>query len=99
MTEGLFVVATIVAKPDQADALRTLLVSAVEAFRREDGCLSYLLYEDANQAGRFVTYETWRDKAALDAHMVSPTMQAAGPHLPALLAEPPTIMPLTVVLG
>ena len=99
MTQSLFVVATIVAKPDQADAMRALLLPAVEAFRKEDGCISYLLYEDANQAGRFVTYETWRDQAALDAHMVSPTMQAAGPQLPALLAEPPTIMPLKVLLG
>ena len=99
MTESLFVVATIVAKSEQADTLRGLLVPAVEAFRSEDGCLGYLLYEDAKHVGRFVTYETWRDQAALDAHMVSPTMRAAGPQLPALLAEPITIMPLKVLLG
>ncbi len=93
----LLVVATVVAKPDRADELRRLLRTAVAAFRQEDGCLGYLLYEDRRRPGRFVTYETWRDQGALDAHMTSPTMTAAGPQLPALLAEPVAIMPLDSV--
>ena len=97
MAKTLFVVATIVAKPDKADGLRTLLEQAVAAFRKEDGCLHYTLYEDLKQPGRFVTHESWRDEAALDAHMRSPTMVAAGPQLPDLLAEPPLIMPLNEV--
>ncbi len=94
MAKTLFVVATIVAKPDKVDALRALLVSAVAAFKKEDGCLHYSLYEDLKRPGRFVTHESWRDQAALDAHMHSPTMEQAGPSLPEMLAEPLLIMPL-----
>ena len=97
LSKSLFVVATIVAKPGRADDLRQLLMPAVATFRTEDGCLFYTLYEDLKQPGRFVTHESWRDMAALDAHMASPTMTAAGPQLADLLAEAPLIMPLNEV--
>jgi quinol monooxygenase YgiN len=82
----LFIIATMTAKPGQADALRELLLPAVDAFRQEDGCLAYTLLEDRNAPGRFVTYETWRDEAALKAHMTSP----ATPKMNDILAEPLT---------
>ena len=83
----LYIVATLVSKADKVDELRQALVSAVTAFRQEDGCLSYTLLEDQKQVGRFVTYERWRDQAALDAHMQSPTMQKMQPLLPELLGQ------------
>lgn len=83
----LYVIATMTAKPDKADALRTALLPAVEAFCQEDGCFAYTLLEDRRRPGRFVTYERWRDSAALDAHMTSPTMRDLSPLLPELLAE------------
>jgi quinol monooxygenase YgiN len=84
----LYIIATMVSRPDTADALRAALLPATAAFRQEDGCLSYTLLEDQKQAGRFMTYERWRDAAALAAHMESPTMDTLKPHLPALLGEP-----------
>lgn len=83
----LHVVAIMTAKPGQADALRALLLPATRAFRDEDGCKAYALHEDEQQPGRFVTYELWRDHAALTAHMASPTMEAAKPALAGLLAR------------
>ena len=83
----LYVVATLISKADKVDELRQTLQSAVTAFRQEDGCLAYTLLEDQKQAGRFVTYERWRDQAALDAHMQSAIMQKMQPLVPALLGE------------
>lgn len=85
MKQDLYVVAVLTAKADRADALRDLLLPAVEAFREEDGCKSYALHEDTQRPGRFVSYEVWRDKAALEQHMDSPTMREAKPKLKDLL--------------
>lgn len=85
MTQDLYVVAVLTAKTGRAGELRELLIPAVEAFRKEDGCKAYALHEDTQHEGRFVSYEVWRDKAALDGHMKSPTMQQAAPKLQQLL--------------
>jgi len=77
----LYVTATIVTTPDKADALRDILLPVVDQFRAEDGCLAYTLLEDQEEPGRFFTYECWRDRAALDAHMSSKAMKAIEPTL------------------
>ena len=81
----LYVIATLVSKPGKADALRAVLLPIVEAFRSEDGCLAYTLLEDGGKPGTFVTFEKWRDRAALDAHMHSEAMERVKPELPGLL--------------
>lgn len=83
----LYVVATMVSRDGKADALRDALLPATQAFRQEDGCLSYALLEDRDRPGRFMTFERWRDQAALDAHMQSPAMAALAPLIPDLLGE------------
>ena len=84
----LTVIATLVAKPDQADRLRQMLADNIAAFRAEDGCVSYEVHEDANQPGRFMTVERWRDREAADAHMATPLMQGLLPQLPDILGAP-----------
>lgn len=88
MTTPLHIIATLMAKPSHADALRQLLEPAVPKFRAEPGCQGYVLLEDLKHPGRFVTYETWIDEAALQAHMHSPTMQALAPQMGELLVGP-----------
>ncbi|MBU2358172.1 MAG: antibiotic biosynthesis monooxygenase [Alphaproteobacteria bacterium] len=83
----LYIVATLVAKPDQADRLREMLTGAAPDFRAEDGCMGYTVLEDAGRPGRFMTYERWRDRAAADAHMQTPLMGTLLPQLPDILAE------------
>ncbi|MDQ6648317.1 MAG: antibiotic biosynthesis monooxygenase [Pseudomonadota bacterium] len=87
MTQDLYVVAILTAKPGKADDLRALLLPAVEAFRQEDGCSAYALHEDTERPGRFVSYEVWRDRGALDQHMTSPTMREATQKLKDLLEK------------
>lgn len=81
MTNEVYVVAILTSKTEKVEGLRELLTPATEAFRQEDGCKAYSLHEDLKRLGRFVTYELWRDEAALAAHMQSATMKAAVPKL------------------
>jgi quinol monooxygenase YgiN len=85
---GLRVIAELVAKPGSADALRQLLVPFAKGARTEPGCIDYVLMEVQGDPGHFLTYEVWKDRPALDAHMKTPAMAAAGPKLIPLLAKP-----------
>ena len=85
---GYFVIAEIVAKKDKADELRTLLVPFAEGSAKEPGCIVYTLMEVIGEPGRFLTFEKWTNKAALDAHMVTPEIKAIVPKLEPVLAKP-----------
>jgi quinol monooxygenase YgiN len=84
----LYVIAELVARKDQEDALRALLTPFALQSRREPGCLSYDLFEDKAVPGRFMTMEVWSDEAALDAHFKTPHIQAALPLLGPMLGKP-----------
>jgi quinol monooxygenase YgiN len=80
---GLFyVIAEIVAKPGSEGAVRAILTNVAEKSRTtEPGCKSYTLLEVEKSPGRFLTFEVWVDRAALDAHMVTPHVKEAIPKL------------------
>jgi quinol monooxygenase YgiN len=85
---GYFVIAELVSKPDKADDLRALMVPFAEGATKEPGCLSYQLLEVISQPGRFLTFERWKDKAALEAHMHTPAIDVIVPKLKPVLAKP-----------
>lgn len=94
---NLYVIAELVAKPDQANALRDLMVPFVAGARHEPGCKHYSLLEDKSQPGRFLTFETWADAAALEGHMSTPEIKAISPKLGPVLAKPFTQIKLSMV--
>ena len=85
---SIYIIAEIVAKPDKADDLRKLLVPFTEKARTEPGCQHYDLLEVQSEPGRFLTFETWADKASIDAHMTTPHIKEIGPKLEPILAKP-----------
>ena len=57
--------------------------SSVSPAGKEPGCKHASLLEDRKQAGRFLTFETWADQAAVGAHMITPRSKppaGARPH-------------------
>ena len=66
------------------------------ASRSDDGCIGYRVYEDAEQPGRFVFIEEWRDDDALQAHFRQPHTGTFMSELPGLLGEPPDALFHTV---
>jgi quinol monooxygenase YgiN len=91
------VVAVIVAKPGSEEIVRSALTSLVEPTRAEEGCRSYELYESGSTPGTFVTIESWRAPADLDAHMATPHIAAALGAAEGHLAAAPAIHPLAPV--
>lgn len=85
---SLYVIAEIVSKPEKADELRALLSAFVEKARTEPGCQHYSLLEVQSEPGRFLTFETWADKASIDAHMTTPHIKEIIPKLTPILAKP-----------
>lgn len=98
-TPGFFVIAEIVAKPDKANELRALLEPFAAKSRMEPGCQLYALLEVQSEPGRFLTYEKWTDKAALEGHMVTPHIKEIVPKLGDLLAKPFTQIFMSGVSG
>jgi quinol monooxygenase YgiN len=93
------VVAVITAKPGSEKLVGEALSALVEPTRAEAGCVSYDLFVSAADPATFITVETWRSQAELDAHLQTPhvqqTLAAAGDHL----AQTPGIHPLRPVAG
>ena len=91
----LTVVAEMLAKPGQEDELKRRLLSLIEPTRKEDGCVQYDLHQNTEEAGRFVFYETWRSREALERHLQTPHLVAFGRAEEELLAEPARVLTYT----
>jgi len=85
---GYFVVAEIVSSKEKAEELRALLLPYADKSAKEPGCLKYVLMEVIAEPGRFLTYERWTSKAALEAHMATPDIKEILPKLQPILAKP-----------
>lgn len=57
------------ARPERADAFEQLFRRYIAASREEPGCIQYHMLRDAQDPMRFVFYEVWASREALDAHM------------------------------
>lgn len=71
----LFIVVGVKAKADREDQLRRDLSDLVEPSRKEDGNISYELFEDQNEPGLFVFVEEWSSTEARNKH------HEHGPHI------------------
>lgn len=49
-----------------------MLLGLLEPSRKDDGCISYNLYEEPEQPGRFWFLEVWASKEQLEAHLAQP---------------------------
>jgi quinol monooxygenase YgiN len=86
------VIATFEARPGKETELRNALVGLVAPTRQETGCLNYDLHILPERPAKFLFHENWTTKAALDAHLQTPHIQALLPRLDELCTEPPAIV-------
>ncbi|TFV63306.1 UNVERIFIED_ORG: antibiotic biosynthesis monooxygenase [Bacillus sp. AZ43] len=91
---SVVVVATIVPKPDQVDAVREAILAAVPKVHAEPGCERYALHEGD---GRFVMVERWESPEALKAHGRAEALTTLGGQLADTLAAPLDVQRLTPV--
>ncbi len=81
----LVVIATLPGKPEKREEITAALTKAAAASREEEGCLSYSFHVDLENVDSYVSVETWKDQAALDAHF-------GTPHLLELLTLAPELL-------
>jgi quinol monooxygenase YgiN len=88
------IVATIIPKPDQMDAVEEVLTRLIPEVHTEDGCELYALHKSKDS---FVFVERWRDMAAMGAHGSGPNIKALNEGLKGLVAGAPNIQILEAV--
>ena len=81
----LTVVATIVAKPGREAETEAVLLGLIAPTRRDAGYIGYDLHRDLGDPRTFLFYETWENKAALDAHLASAHLEAFKARVPELV--------------
>ena len=87
----LTVVATFEARPGKEAGLRAALIGLVAPTRKESGCINYDLHISTESPAKFLFHENWTSKTALDAHLLTPHIQALLPRVDELCVEAPSI--------
>lgn len=90
------VVATLTAKPESVEAVRTACQQAMETVHSEPGCDLYSLHEADTT---FVFIEQWADADALQAHTAAPAVAALFDTIGGHLASAPEIKVLQPVVA
>ncbi len=94
---AITMIAVLVARPGQRDALRQALTALIEPTHAEPGCLDYRLFELTEEPGTFYMRESFADQAALDAHFAAPYFQAFAAQVDTLMVGPPKLVKLTPI--
>ena len=85
------VVATFQARAGKESELRAALMGLLAPTRKEIGCVNYDLHQSPEEPARFLFYENWTNKAALDAHLQSEHIKALLPRVDDLCTAFPEI--------
>jgi quinol monooxygenase YgiN len=90
---GGFIMVKVVAKSEikdvQIEAYNKLAAELARETRKEEGCVSYELFQDVEHHNIFTFIEAWVNQDALDRHMKSAHFQRIVPQM-ALLRENPS---------
>ncbi len=70
----LSIVATILAKSKDRDAVKAELLKLIEPTLKEDGCIRYELFCDNDNENLFIFLEEWQNDALLSQHLKSEHM-------------------------
>ena len=87
----IIITGSVLAKPETFDELRALCLEHTRRSRLEPGCLSHDVHVHAEDPLRLFFFETWADRAAVDAHFAVPESGAFVRAAVGLTAEAPSI--------
>lgn len=79
------------AKPGQEKELEEALKTIIPKVQEEEGTVRYTLHRAQGEAGQFLFYEMYKDKAALDYHGSTPYFKEFSAQIGGLLAAKPQI--------
>lgn len=84
---SVYVVARFLAKADKVEELKAALESLVEPTRKEEGCISYQIFQNNNDPNEFTFFEEWASQDAINAHFTTSHVQAALVKAPGFLSQ------------
>jgi len=90
----LNVVAIAETSPEKAEDLKSVCLGLIDLTRKETGCISYELYQDVTNPGKFTFIENWQSKEHLEAHLKTQHMADAGAAFGKILTKELTILML-----
>jgi quinol monooxygenase YgiN len=85
-------------KKDKVEEVLKITKELVEETIKENGCISYEMYQDVNDNSILTMIETWEDREALIAHSKSEHFQRAIPIMSVLMEKPAEMNIYTKVL-
>lgn len=62
-------------KENQRENFLSDAAELISETRKEEGCLSYTLYESLEERNTFIMVENWKDQLAIESHNQSPLLQ------------------------
>ena len=77
----LVVVAEGKARPGKEDELRRRLQALLAPTRAEAGCIQYDMHDSLEEPGKFIFFERWTTREALDQHLKTPHMTEFFGHV------------------
>ncbi|WP_080905718.1 putative quinol monooxygenase [Parabacteroides sp. Marseille-P3160] len=72
----LRIVAAVIIKPEHKEELLKIFQEVVKETRKEEGNVSYGLYENVSDPNKYTFIEVWKSQAAIDSHNASKHFQA-----------------------
>jgi quinol monooxygenase YgiN len=91
----LKVVAKIVAKPEKAKETESLMKSLIPITLKEEGCISYEVFQEEAKDNTYLFIETWESKEALEQHLSNDHMTHFVKAGEELFSEPLEVRLLT----
>jgi quinol monooxygenase YgiN len=85
-------------KDGQIEAYQKLSAELVRETRKEQGCVSYELFQDVQHHNIFTFIEVWDNQGGLDRHMKSAHFQRIIPEMAKLREKPAEINVYRLVL-
>jgi quinol monooxygenase YgiN len=86
------VIARLTIKKEAVDSFLLFAKKMVEVTRKEEGCISYILYKNCfGQESEFIFYEEYKDQASLDYHNNSEHLKQFFTDITSLLAGKPIV--------
>jgi quinol monooxygenase YgiN len=87
----IILIATMKAKQGKEAELEAALKSVIPMVGLEKGTLQYVLHRSQDDSSKFLFYEKYADKEALDFHGATPYLRELFSTIPELLSEKPSI--------
>ena len=82
------ILAKVYIKPGKEDEFIKAAKEMVENSQKEEGCQSYMLYQDPYVKTNFIVVEKYKNQAAVDAHFGMPYFKEFGPKIADITSGP-----------